>query len=61
MNIEKDGVVYFLQKNTGEVNNVYFDRVNKIISNNPKNKNELEKIKNKVSFQINKKHLDCTY
>lgn len=61
MNIEKDGVVYFLQKNTGEVNNVYFDRVNKIISNNPKNKNELEKIKNEVLFQINKKHLGCTY
>jgi len=61
MNIEKDGVVYFLQKNTGEVNNVYFDRVNKIISNNPKNKNELEKIKNEVLFEINKKHLDCTY
>lgn len=61
MNIEKDGVVYFLQKNTGEVNNVYFDRVNKIISNNPKNKNEFEKIKNEVLFQINKKHLGCTY
>jgi hypothetical protein len=61
MNIEKDGVVYFLQKNTGEVNNVYFDRVNKIISNNPKNKNELEKIKNEVLFQINKKQLGCTY
>ena len=61
MNIEKEGVIYFLQKNKGEVNNVYYDRVNKIISNNPKNKQELEKIKKDISFHINKTHLGCDY
>jgi hypothetical protein len=61
MNIEKEGIIYFLPKNKGEVNIVYYDRVNSIISNNPKNKFELEKIKKDVNFQINKKHLCCVY
>ena len=61
MNVEKEGVVYFLQKNKGEINNIYYDRVNKIISNNPKNEVELEKIKKDVNFQIIKKHLGCIY
>ena len=61
MNIEKDGVIYYIQKNKGEVNNVYYNRVNKIISNNPKNKKELEKIKNDISFKINTKYLGCEY
>jgi hypothetical protein len=61
MNVEKEGVIYFLYKNKGEVNNVYYDRVNRVISNNPKNKNELENKKRDINFQINKKHLGCVY
>ena len=61
MNIEKDGKIYYIQKNKGEVNNIYYDRVNKIISNNPKNKKELEKIKTEISFKINTKYLGCEY
>jgi hypothetical protein len=61
MNIEKDGKIYFLEKKMGEVNNIYYDRVNKIICNNPKNKNELEQLKRDVMFNINKKHLKCEY
>ena len=30
MNVEKNGVIYFIKKNKGEVNNIYFDRVNSI-------------------------------
>lgn len=61
MNIEKDGIIYFLDKKMGEVNNIYYERVNKIISNNPKNKNELTKLQKDVMFNINKKYLKCDY
>ena len=61
MNIERDGVLYFIPKNVGEVNKVYFERVNRIIDEKPSNQKEIDKIKNKVQFDINKKYLGCEY
>ena len=61
MNIEKDGIIYFFEKNKGEVNNIYYERVNKIAEQKPKNKNDLDKIKRDISFNISKKHLGCGY
>ena len=61
MNVEKDGIIYRIKKNNGEVNNVYYDRVKNIIKEKPKNKNNLESIKKKVMFEINNKHLKCVY
>ena len=61
MNIEKEGIVYFLEKNKGEVNNTYFERINNIANKTPKNKILLEKIKREIFFDISKKKLGCEY
>ena len=61
MNIEKEGIVYFFEKNKGEVNNIYFERINNIAEHKPKNKNDLDKVKREISFVISKKHLGCIY
>ena len=61
MNVEKDGIIYRIKKNNGEVNNVYYDRVQSIIREKPKDKISLEKVKKQVMFDINKKHLKCVY
>lgn len=61
MNVEKDGIIYRIKKNNGEVNNVYYDRVHSIIREKPKDKISLEKVKKQVMFHINKKHLKCVY
>ena len=41
MNIEKDCVIYFIEKKKGETNNIYYDIINIIIKNNPINVKEL--------------------
>ena len=61
MNVEKDGIIYRIKKNNGEVNNVYYDGVHSIIREKPKDKISLEKAKKQVMFDINKKHLKCVY
>ena len=61
MNVEKEGVIYFLEKKKGETNNVYFDRVNLIVKDNPKNQSELDNNKKKIMFEINSKYLGCKY
>ena len=61
MNIEKDCVIYFIEKKKGETNNMYYDRINRIIKNNPSNVKELEKNKKDTMFEINKKYLKCVY
>lgn len=61
MNVEKDGIIYRIKKNNGEVNNVYYDRVQSIIKEKPKNKISLQKVKKQVMFDINKKYLKCVY
>ena len=61
MNIEKDGVIYFIKKSKGEVNNVYFDRVNFIAESKPKNENDLLIYKKKYEIKCNEKYLNCIY
>ena len=61
MNVENDGIIYRIKKNNGEVNNVYYDRIQSIIKEKPKNKINLEKVKKQIMFEINKKHLKCLY
>ena len=61
MNIEKDGIVYFLKKNKGEVNNFYYDRVNMIIKDKPKNLENINALKRKYEILCNKKFLNCEY
>jgi hypothetical protein len=61
MNVENDGIIYRIKKNNGEVNNVYYDRIQSIIKEKPKNKINLEKVKKQIMFEINKKHLKCVY
>lgn len=61
MNIENDCVIYFIEKNKGETNNTYYDRINKIIKSKPKNNKELEEIKKNIMFEINTKYLKCIY
>ena len=61
MNVENDGIIYRIKKNNGEVNNVYYDRIQSLIKEKPKNKINLEKVKKQIMFEINKKHLKCVY
>ena len=61
MNVENDGIIYRIKKNNGEVNNVYYERIQSIIKEKPKNKINLEKVKKQIMFEINKKHLKCVY
>ena len=61
MNVENDGIIYRIKKNNGEVNNVYYDWIQSIIKEKPKNKINLEKVKKQIMFEINKKHLKCVY
>ena len=53
MNVEKNGVIYFIKKSKGEVNNVYFDRINSIANSNPKNNEDLINNKKKYEIQCN--------
>jgi hypothetical protein len=61
MNIESHGVVYFLPKNKGEVNNIYFDRANLIIKEAPKTLDNIKMFKKKYEMECNKKFLNCGY
>ncbi len=61
MNVEKNGVIYFIKKSKGEVNNVYFDRINSIANSNPKNNEDLINNKKKYEIQCNEKYLKCVY
>jgi len=61
MNIESNGIVYFLSKNKGDVNNIYFDRVNLIVKEEPKTLDNITNLKKKYEMECNKKFLKCGY
>ena len=61
MNVEKNGVIYFIKKNKGEVYNIYFDRVNSISNCKPTKPDELDKLKKKYEIVCNEKFLKCVY
>jgi hypothetical protein len=61
MNVEKNGVIYFTKKNKGEVNNVYFDRINSVAEHKPVNITEFNLYKKKYEKDCNIKYLKCVY
>ena len=61
MNIEKNGVIYFTKKNKGEVNNMYFDRLNLLAESKPSNLKELLENNRKYEKICNEKILKCIY
>ena len=50
-----------IKKNKGEVNNIYFDRVNSISNSKPTKNDELDKLKKKYEIDCNEKFLKCIY
>jgi ribosomal protein L20 len=61
MNIENGGVIYYLPKIKGEVNTVYFDRINLVIRERPKTLNSIINLNKKYDIECNKKYLKCEY
>ena len=61
MNIEKDGIVYFIKREKGELSNYYYDKCKLIISNNPRSNNKLQELLNNYSLILNEKYLKCSY
>lgn len=61
MNIENDGIIYFIKKNKGEVSNIYYDRVNMIVKDSPKTEQNIHELKRKYELLCNKKFLKCEY
>tara|TARA_B100001057_G_C22779872_1_gene923221 strand:- start:718 stop:903 length:186 start_codon:yes stop_codon:yes gene_type:complete len=61
MNIEKDGIVYFIKREKGELSNYYFDKCKLILSENPRSSNKLEQLVNKYTIVLNEKYLKCSY
>ena len=61
MNIEKNGVIYFTKKNKGEVNNMYFDRINLLADSKPDNLKDFIYNNKKFEKICNEKILKCIY
>lgn len=61
MNIEKNGVIYFTKKNKGEVNNMYFDRINLLADSKPDNLKDFINNNKKFEKICNEKILKCIY
>jgi hypothetical protein len=61
MNIEKNGVIYFTKKNKGEVNNMYFDRINLLADSKSKNLKDFLENNRKFEKICNEKILKCIY
>lgn len=61
MNIEKNGVIYFTKKNKGEVNNMYFDRINLLADSKPNNLKDFLENNRKFEKICNEKILKCIY
>lgn len=57
----KNDVIYLIEKNEDESNDVFIDRCNFIVSQNPKNDKEYDKIILYSLLYTNVKYLGCKY
>ena len=61
MEVEYNGISYFIQQDLYECNDLYHKRIWFISKNKPKNKQELNELINYSLFWKNNKYYGCTY